>query len=118
VSAAHDLQALLLADTALTAVVGERIAIDQVEQGVERPYIVFSTQGVDKQLGLDGTLLGRITTIDIQCCGADRDDAITVADLVEVALAAASQDSDRGTTGYDADNGLEVEVVTVDWIET
>jgi hypothetical protein len=98
VSAESEVRAALVAHAALIAVVpAARISADAVEQGLARPYIA--------------------STIDIQCIGSDRAEAIEVRDLVRDALSAAGLPSDRGSAGFDPDQGLEVEVVTVDWFD-
>lgn len=117
-STESDIRDVLLDSAALLAVVpAARISIDAVQAGLRRPYIAFSKQGSTHEHGLDNTVLGAITTIDIQCVGTNRENAISVGALVRNALRTAGMPSDRGSAGYDAENDLEVEVVTVDWIE-
>ncbi len=117
-STESDLRDALLAFSQLLAIVpATRIRIDAVPADFQRPYIVFSKQNVSEELGLDNSLLGVITTIDVQCVGTNRSNAIEVAARVRAALRAAGCPSDRGSAGFDPENGLEVEVVTVDWIE-
>ena len=121
-SAESDLRADLIADAALLAGLGtvdgitaaKRICIDAVSQDFPRPYIVFSKQNTVDELGSDNTLLAELAIIDIQCVGTTRSNAISIRDLVRAALRAAGTPSDRGSAGFDAENGLEVEVVTVD----
>jgi hypothetical protein len=115
-SAESDLRDALIAYAPLIAVVpAERIGADAVEQGASRPYIAFAKQSDEIEHGLDGTELARMSTIDIQCVGSERENALAVKALVQAALDAADQPSDRGFAGYDAENDLEVEVVTVEW---
>ena len=101
----------------LIAQVPPRISIDAVLPTVARPFVAFSKQQRSDELGLDGGLLAVQSTIDIQCVGSSRSNAIVVADLVRDALRAAGMPSDRGSAGYDAENDLEVEIVTVDWFD-
>jgi hypothetical protein len=117
-SAESELRAALVANGALLAVVpAARISIDAVGQALAKPYIAFVKQGYAADLGLDNTLLADTSTIDIQCVGTDRPNAIVVRDLVRTALSLAGLPSDRGSAGYDPENDLEVEVVTVDWFD-
>lgn len=117
-SAESELRAVLLAHAPLTAAVpGARISIDAVMPTATRPYIAFSKQLRVDDNGLDNTLLGATSTIDIQCVGSSRANAIVVAGLVRDALRAGGMPSDRGSAGYDAENDLEVEIVTVDWFD-
>jgi hypothetical protein len=118
VSAESEVRDALVAHAALIAVVpAARISVDAVDQGGVRPYIAFASQGYSADLGLDNTLHATATTIDIQCIGSDRAEAIEVRDLVRAALSAAGLPSDRGSAGFDPEQGLEVEVVTVDWFD-
>lgn len=116
-SAEADLRALLVAYAPLVAAVPVGcISIDSVDQGLARPYIAFSKQSAPPSFGLDNTLLGTITTIDIQCIGTSRLNAIAVRELVEAALLASGQGWVGATAAYDPENDLEVEVSTVDWV--
>lgn len=122
-SAESQLRDVLVADAALLAGLGtvsgktaqQRICIDAVPQDFPCPYIVFSKQSTGDELGCDNTLLAELATIDVQCVGTNRSNAIAIRDLVRAALRNAGTPSDRGSAGFDAENGLEVEVVTVDW---
>lgn len=110
------LRTALAAYAPLVAVVPPaRISIDAAAQGASRPYIAFSKQSETIERGLDGIVHHQQARIDIQCIGKDREQALAVAGLVRVALDAAGQPSDGGGAGYDPDNDIEAEVVTVDW---
>lgn len=112
-----DLRAVLIGYAPLTSVVpAVRISIDAVEQGAPRPYIAFAKQSQQRELGLSNALLGAITAIDIQCVGASRKQSLEIQGLVYDALAAYGQPAESGGAGYDADNDLEVEVVSVSWV--
>lgn len=115
-SAEAEVRAALVAYAGLTALVpAARISIDSVQQGLPRPYIAFSKQNGQRFYGLDNTPLATIDTIDVQCVGSDRANAIAVREQVEAALIAAGVPPTGVSAGYDPDNDLEVEVVTVDW---
>jgi hypothetical protein len=117
VSAETQLRAALLAHAPLVAVVpAASISIDAVLPTAARPYIAFSKQSTTRDLGLGNALLGTTTTLDVQCIGNSRAQAIQVAELVVAALDAAGQPSEQASAGYDADNDIEAEVVTVNWI--
>lgn len=112
-----DLRAVLVADAALTAAVpAARIAIDQVEQGLARPYIAFSAQQGTPEFGLDNTLLADTLLIDIQCIGSTRANAIAVRELVKTALLAGGVPWSATSAGYDPDNDIEAEIVSVNWL--
>lgn len=122
-SAESDLRAVLVGNAALLAGLGtvagktaqQRICIDSVPEDFPRPYVIFQKQATTDELGSDNTLLAELATIDIQCVGTNRSNAIAIRDLVRAALRAAGTPSDRGSAGFDPEVGLEVEVVTVDW---
>lgn len=117
-SAESELRDALVAHAPLLAVVpAARISIDAVDVLASKPYIAFSKQLCTDDHGVDGTWLAAQSTIDIQCVGASRSNAITVAALVRDALRLAGMPSERGSAGYDAENDLEVEIVTVDWFD-
>lgn len=116
-SVESDLRAALLAYAPLVALVPPvRLCMDAVAQGLARPYIAISKQGRTDELGLDGTALGGTSVLDVQCIGADRRQALQLADLVRTALRLAGQPSEGGSAGYDPDNDIEAEVVTVNWL--
>lgn len=117
-SAESELRDALIAHAPLLAVVpAARISIDAVTVSAARPYIAFSKQQRSDDFGLDNTWLAAQSTIDIQCVGSSRANAIVVADLVRDALRTAGMPSERGSAGYDAENDLEVEIVTVEWFD-
>ena len=116
-SAEAELRALLVGNAALVALVpAARISIDAAEQGAARPYIVLSKQGSTPTFGLDNTLLAEAVDIDIQCIGKRRPQAIAVRELVQAALLAGGQPWSGASAGYDADNDIEVEVISVNWL--
>ena len=101
-SAESEVRAVLIAHAPLLAAVpSARISIDAVMPTATRPYIAFSKQQVAEDSGI----------------GSSRANAIVVAGLVRDALRAGGMPSDRGSAGYDAENDLEVEIVTVDWFD-
>lgn len=116
-SAEADLRAALLAWPALVIKVpAARVSIDMLPADAVRPYIVFSKQSGTRDMGLGGALLASTDTIDVLCVGINRADSIAVAELVRAALDAIGQPSERSSAAYDADNDLEVEIVSTDWI--
>lgn len=117
-SAESEVRAALLAHGPLVAVVpAARISIDTVDPQLPRPYIAFSKPQRTDDLSLSGAVLAVTSQIDLMCVGSNRANAIEVAELVRAALIAAQMPSDRSASGYDAENDLEVEIVTVDWFD-
>lgn len=110
-----DVRAALLALPALAALVSTRVCIDEVPEDAPRPYIVFAKQSGNVDRGLDGVVHHETARIDIQCIGESRAQGIELAGLVREALEAVDQPADDFSAGYDPDNDIEAEVVSVDW---
>lgn len=116
-SAKTDLRAALVADSALTALVGTNITANRVEQDAPRPFVVYSQTATEPYRGLDGTLHGRKTVFELQCWADTRAAADAVADAVEAVLDAQHQSATARADGYDGDLDLEATVLSVDWWE-
>lgn len=110
-----DVRAALLAWPALAALVGDNVCIDEVPEDAPRPYIVFAKQSGNVERGLDGVVHHETARIDIQCVGQSRAEGIALAGLVREALEDVDQPPDDFAAGYDPDNDIEAEVVSVDW---
>ncbi len=87
-SAATDLLTILLADTALTAVVGQRIREDFGDASDDYPFVVVKQTGNEPIRGLDGSLHARAEDFQIESWGVTRAASAAVHDLVEAALIA------------------------------
>lgn len=110
-----DLYSLLSADAPLAALVGTRIAADRMDQGVTRPFVVFTRTGTEPQQNLLGDVLATRATFDIQVWADSRTVAEQVADAVQTALVADHRAIVNRSGGYDADLDLEATVLSVDW---
>lgn len=111
-SVESDLRAALAGYAPLAAIAGTRIAINAMEQGAAPPFVVFSSSH-QRDLGLDGTVLGDDVSIELQCWAATAVQASALADAVDAALRAVTQAEPLArATGYDAETGLDVEVIT------
>jgi hypothetical protein len=84
-SAATDLQALLLATSAVTALCSTRISADRMEQAAATPFIVY-TGTAEPQRSLDGSVHGTRTTFEIQCWADTRAAADALAAAVKTVL--------------------------------
>lgn len=116
-SARADLQALLAATTAVTALVGDRIAADRIEQTDARPFIVYTTTATNRTRGLDGTLHGVQTSFELQVWADTRLQADAVGDAVQAAVETAQHFVTNRASGYDADLDLEASILSIDWWE-
>lgn len=110
--------ALLLGRPGLTALVGNRIALNAVPEGEKAPLVVYGVQH-GRLLGINSELLADQCGITVQCWarGAAASDAI--ADEVVLAVAAAPGAraacvTDRGSS-FDEELGLDGTVLTVEW---
>lgn len=118
-SVEKDIRDALTAHAPLLAVVpAASIALDLVEQHTSRPYIVLSKTRDDEDSGLDGTVFGIDYGFELQIVGTTRAQAIAIKPLVRAALRAGGFPPDEGGAGYDGDNDLEVETVTINHYET
>ncbi len=88
-SAAEDLRATLLAHTALTDVVNERVRQDIGVASDPYPFVIFKQVGDAPERGLDNSLHARAEDFQIESWGDTRAEAHQVHRLVEDALAAA-----------------------------
>lgn len=116
-SAESDLRALLVATSAVTTLVGQRIAADRIEQGAARPFVVFSRTGSASLTGIDGTIYKTLVSIELQCWADTRVAADAVADAVSVAIRSAMNTVSGRSGGYDPDLDLEAALLTVEWWE-
>lgn len=115
-SAEAEFRGALVAHAPLFAVVGQRIALNAVQAETPTPYLAFTARH-DPQYTLDNTLAADFVTIEVQCWAATAVDASTVGDLVEAAVRAAGAIVVARSSAFDADVGLDAELITVEWID-
>jgi hypothetical protein len=113
-----DFRATLAAYSALTTLVGTRLALSAAPEGAAVPLVVYACTH-DRTIGLGGALLADRCTIDVQCWANTAVQADAVADAVVAAVATAATASgacvlDRSNT-FDAELGLDGVVLTVEW---
>jgi hypothetical protein len=114
-SAETDLRALLVGASAITALVGQRIAADRIEQGAARPFIVFTRTGTERSRCLDGTISAVKATFELQVWADTRLAADAVADAIETVIETDQQFVLGRSTGYDGELDLEASILTIDW---
>lgn len=114
-SAEVDLRAALLAWAPLVGLAAGGVWIDEVDEEAPRPYVVFTKQSSRVERGLDGSIHSEATRFDVQCVGEGREQSLALADLVRQALEAVDQPPEDFAAGYDPENDIEAEVVSVDW---
>lgn len=116
-SAEVNLYNTLLAASAVTALAGNRIAADRMEQGAARPFIVFTRTSTEPYLCMDGTVLGGKATLDVQIWADTRNAAEALADACTAAIRATRNVVSNRSAGYDSELDLEASLLTVDWQE-
>jgi hypothetical protein len=115
VSIETDFRAALAAHAPLVSLVGQRIALNAIQQGQSVPYVVF-TSSREPQLNLLNEVLATRAQIEVQCWGSTAAAAGEVADAVQAALAGEPAVAVLGrATGYDAELSLDATVLTVEW---
>lgn len=106
----------LAAHAPLMALVGdEGLCLDEVPAEQPRPYVVYAKQNARVERGLDGSAHTEMARFDIQCVGETRAQTLALAAHVRAALEAAGQPPEDFGAGYDPDNDIEAETVSVDW---
>lgn len=118
-SAEADFVTLMKATSAVTALIGSgnsaRIAADRIEQGVVRPFIVYTRGATDDFQSLDGTIHDSKVTLEVQIWADTRSSAEAVADAVQTAVRGGNQTVSGRVGGYDGELDLEAAVLTVEW---
>lgn len=116
-----DFRALLAAHASLTALVGERIALNAAPEASALPLVVFAATH-DRQMSVDGSLAYDACTLAVQCWADTAAAADAVADAVIAAVATApaaraATVNERSTT-FDPELGADGTTLTVSWWQT
>jgi hypothetical protein len=107
-----NLRAVLLADSAVAAIVSTRVHQSVVPESVEAPYVWFTRDRSDGPRCLDnGVARNTEQQFSIECIAEDLSTSQTLADAVSAAL-----DGKRGTFGDDTVQGVFVDDQTDDYI--
>jgi Protein of unknown function (DUF3168) len=116
VSAETELQTLLEAYAPLTALVGDRIAQNAIDQGEAVPYVVYTSQH-RPDYGLNNNILANNVQLRIECWAGSAEAADDIADAVRAALLADGVVCTSRVTGHDADTALDATILVADWWE-
>lgn len=117
-SAETALRALLVADSAVAALVSGRIAADRIDQDKARPFIVYSRTASLPFTTIEGTVLATQVSIDVECWADTRLGADSVADAVTAAVRGVPTQTVQGrSSGYEPNLDLELVVLNVEWWE-
>jgi hypothetical protein len=112
---ASNLRATLVAYTALTNLVGNRIVSDRAEQTTERPFIAFELDETEYIEVLNGGSEVWSETFHIACFADKRVEAEQIADQVEAALS--TQKVIGRTNDFIPDLDIHVTDVHVRWFD-
>lgn len=111
---AEVLRDALLAHPLLVDLVGTRVRVDAAEERDEYPFIVFRRRKVDRDFGLDNTLLATMEQFEIECWAAQRLASLQVeAEVVDALLAAGLVPDENPTDALDPDVDVRAAVVYV-----
>lgn len=117
-SAETSLQALLLADAGVVALVGNRVAADRIAEGAARPFIVYSRVASEPLGDISGMVYRTLVTLDVMCWGDTRLQADAVADAVTAAVRGVLTQSVTGREStHHPELDLEGCTLTVAWWE-
>lgn len=117
-SAETSLQALLLADAGVIALVGNRVAADRIAEGSTRPFVIYSRTGSDPVTDIGGTVYRTLVTLDVTCWADTRLQADAVADAVTAAVRGVLTQTVPGRESvHHPDFDLEGCTLTVAWWE-
>lgn len=117
-SAEDDFRALLLADTGLRSLVGDRLSQNAMPDGAPLPYVVFTTAH-NPILALDNSQHADQISFSVECWAQTALVADEVADSVAGALDLAPSAAGvvvlSRASGFDGELGLDATVLTVEW---
>lgn len=116
-SAELEMRAALVADTAVTALVQQRVAQDRAEQGWARPYVVFGRTGSEDELTEDNEVMASKVTLELQAWADTRSDAEQLANACKAAILEAGAEVTTRSSGYDSERDLEAVILIVEWWE-
>jgi hypothetical protein len=88
---------------------------DLADEADEFPYIVFRRIAVERDIGLDGTLLGVRETYHVECWGHNREEEMVLENrVVDLLLAAHLPPRSNDTDGLDPSMLVRAGVIVVD----
>lgn len=117
-SAETSLQALLLADAGVVALVGNRVAADRIAEGSTRPFVVYSRTASEPVGDISGIVYRTLVTLEVMCWGNTRLQADAVADAVTAAVRGVLTQSVVGRESvHDPEIDLEGCTLIVAWWE-
>ena len=97
---------LLVADTALSALVGNRIYPDAAAQDTLRPFLLYLRTGTESVALLEGATGEELATMTLEIYGATRAQVDQVYQAVRDALLSAGESIDTAAATYDQELDL------------
>jgi hypothetical protein len=87
---------------------------DVADENDEAPFIIFRRVAVDRDVSLDGTLMGVTETYHIECWGDNREQEMVMENtVVDLLLAAGWPPRSNDTDGFDPTMKLRAGVIVV-----
>lgn len=94
---------------------GSRVRQDAADEDDQYPFIIFRRVSVERQRGLDGTLLAMRETFQVECWGQTREESDALEDQALEALQAAGLYADGNEVdGLDPEVKVRAAVFNVD----
>lgn len=108
-----DFRAALVADAAVAALVGTRVALNGVPQGADVPLVVF-TSAHTYDRGLDDTILAHGCTLTVQCWAATGAQAEALGDAAMACAEGAGYVVIDRSSGFDPELQLDATMLTIE----
>lgn len=109
------IRAALIAGSPLPTDAALKVRQDAADEEDSQPFIIFRRAGVERQRGLDGTLLAKRETFHIECWGETREDAdVLEAQAIAALEAAGLYPDDNEVDGLDPEVKVRAAVFAVD----
>lgn len=108
-----DFRAALVADSAVAAIVGTRVALNGVPQGADVPLVVFiAAHTYDR--GLDNTILAHGCTLTVQCWADTGAQAEALGDAVMACAETSGLVVIDRSSGFDPELQLDATLLTIE----
>ena len=116
-SAENELRSALLAASAVTALIAQRVTADRAEQGTPLPFVVFTRTGSEPFVTVDNVLLATRVFFEVQAWSESRTEADAIAEACQAAIRSAGQQVTNRSASTDPDMDLQASILTVEWFD-
>lgn len=112
-SAESTIYDILIADAALSALIGNRVYPDAMPEDAAYPVVIITRTGTEPVVTIDGNRAAQFVDVQIQCWGKTRESADAVADAAENALIVAKEIPRDREAAFDPETALRGSVFNV-----